>query len=208
MITKCWNFDNCEKPQNKDIKALQPCCSELCENVLKIVERIGDKKALYELLGKFTASSVSQGGNGTVQTTGGGKDRSVSVNANGTPVIAWDPTKTGGSIQLTENNALCFLKEQSYLFRTTIANYGFTSGVHYWEILADSRTENELKIGVSLSNTFDFNSAFCDHAFGYAYYGTLSFIQVSDSSDMAPMLQAQPMARSSKKTEFLVFSST
>jgi hypothetical protein len=45
------------------------------------------------------------------------------------------------------------------------------SGVHYWEIIADSRTENELKIGVTTSKEFDLNSAFCDHAFGFAYYG-------------------------------------
>lgn len=56
--------------------------------------------------------------------------------------IAWDPTKTGGGIQLSEGGVHCFLKEQSYLFRTTIGNQGFTSGVHYWEILADNRTEN------------------------------------------------------------------
>ena len=57
MITKCWNFDNCDKPQNKDMKTLKPCCSELCENVLNLIERFGDKKAMYELLGKFVASS-------------------------------------------------------------------------------------------------------------------------------------------------------
>ena len=45
------------------------------------------------------------------------------------------------------------------------------SGIHYWEIAADNRTENELKIGVTTSREFDLNSAFCDHAFGYAYYG-------------------------------------
>jgi hypothetical protein len=28
------------------------------------------------------------------------------------------------------------------------------SGRHYWEIHADNRTENELKIGVSASNKF------------------------------------------------------
>lgn len=46
-----------------------------------------------------------------------------------------------------------------------------TSGIYYWEIIADNRTENELKIGVSTVRDFDLNSAFCDHPFGYAYYG-------------------------------------
>lgn len=31
-------------------------------------------------------------------------------------------------------------------------------------------TQNEMKIGISLKNTFDYNTAFSDHAFGYAYY--------------------------------------
>ena len=44
-------------------------------------------------------------------------------------------------------------------------------GVHYWEIIADDRTENELKIGISTRKDFNPNSAFCDYEFGYAYYG-------------------------------------
>jgi hypothetical protein len=56
------------------------------------------------------------------------------------------------------------------------------SGIHYWEILADSRTENELKIGVTLSRDFDLNSAFCDHVFGYAYYGLAQLRHNSNAS--------------------------
>lgn len=41
-----------------------------------------------------------------------------------------------------------FLRESAYMFRTVIAKEPFMSGVHYWEIEADNRTENELKIGV------------------------------------------------------------
>jgi hypothetical protein len=64
------------------------------------------------------------------------------------------------------------LKEQSYVFRSAVSNIGFTGGINYWEIIADNRTENELKIGVSTNKDFDINSAFCDHSFGFAYYGT------------------------------------
>lgn len=28
-----------------------------------------------------------------------------------------------------------------------------------------------MKIGVAASNKFEFNTAFCDHKFGFAYYG-------------------------------------
>jgi hypothetical protein len=45
------------------------------------------------------------------------------------------------------------------------------AGVHYWEIIADDRTENELKIGIATKKDFNLNSAFCDFEFGYAYYG-------------------------------------
>ena len=43
--------------------------------------------------------------------------------------------------------------------------------MHYWEIVADSRTEHELKIGVTKATDFNINTAFCDYQFGWAYYG-------------------------------------
>lgn len=70
-----------------------------------------------------------------------------------------------------------FLKEQAYVFRSAVANIGFSSGINYWEIIADVRTENEIKIGITSSRDFDMNSAFCDHVFGWAYYGTILVIQ-------------------------------
>lgn len=44
-------------------------------------------------------------------------------------------------------------------------------GMNYWELVADERTENEMKIGVTTKKEFNMNSAFCDYEFGYAYYG-------------------------------------
>lgn len=76
---------------------------------------------------------------------------------------------------ITENGTICFLKQQSYLFRSSLSKDGLYSGIHYWQIIADNRTENELKIGVSTKKDFDYNSAFCDHPFGFAYYGISSF---------------------------------
>lgn len=69
---------------------------------------------------------------------GGGHIPPVAATTN----LVWDPSKSGGGIAITENGSQCFLKEQAYLFRTTITNAGYTSGAHYWEILADGRTEN------------------------------------------------------------------
>lgn len=92
---------------------------------------------MYEVLNKF-AQSAGKGGNQVVQA--GNNNPNKPVNQGNPSSIHWDPARSGGSIQLTESNNHCFLKEQSYLFRTTITNAGFTSGVHYWEIQADNRT--------------------------------------------------------------------
>jgi E3 ubiquitin-protein ligase NRDP1 len=56
------------------------------------------------------------------------------------------------------------------------------SGINYWEIVADSRTENELKIGVCTSNSINFNSAFCDCPYGWAYYGLAQLRHNSNAS--------------------------
>jgi hypothetical protein len=54
--------------------------------------------------------------------------------------LKWDSTKCGTLITFENNKSLVFLREQSYVFRSVITSYGFTSGIHYWEIVADSRT--------------------------------------------------------------------
>lgn len=70
----------------------------------------------------------------------------------------------------SENRSI-FLKEEQYLFRSVIADKGFTEGIHYWEIIPDARSENELKIGVTKSRDFELKTAFCDYMHGWAYYG-------------------------------------
>lgn len=64
-----------------------------------------------------------------------------------------------------------WLKEAAYMFRSIIVNTPFYGGKHYWEIIADERTENELKIGISTKIDFNYNSAFCDFEYGYCFYG-------------------------------------
>jgi len=77
---------------------------------------------------------------------------------------------------------LVIIKEAAYVFRTAVGATRFNSGLHYWEIIPDSRTENELKIGVTTTLGFDLNTAFCDHVFGYAYYGLGQLRQGSNAS--------------------------
>ena len=45
----------------------------------------------------------------------------------------------------------------------------------------DKRTENELKIGVSVGNAFNMDSAFCDLETGFAYYSLGSLRHGSNS---------------------------
>lgn len=48
-----------------------------------------------------------------------------------------------------------YIKEDEYIFRNLFGSVAFTEGIHYWEIVADARTEHELKIGVSSINTME-----------------------------------------------------
>lgn len=83
----------------------------------------------------------------------------------------WDSSKKGQGIQVFNNGDSLLLSETCYAFRTIIANTPFNSGVHYWEIVADRRTENELKIGITKNLNFNFDTSFSDYNFGWAFYG-------------------------------------
>lgn len=54
-------------------------------------------------------------------------------------------------------------------------------GIHYWELIADPQTENELKIGVVTKKDFPINSSFSDYECGFAYYGIGQLRQNSNS---------------------------
>ena len=63
--------------------------------------------------------------------------------------FCWDPETSSKEISFSPDFRHAFLYEPNYFFRTIIANRPFTGGIHYFEIIADSRTEHELKIGVT-----------------------------------------------------------
>ena len=85
--------------------------------------------------------------------------------------FSWDPDNSSKEITFSSDCRHAFLSENNYLFRTMISNRPFMDGQHYWEIIADARTEHELKIGVTSQSVFSCSNAFCDYEFGYAYYG-------------------------------------
>jgi hypothetical protein len=50
------------------------------------------------------------------------------------------------------------LNETCYAFRSVVANLPFMEGVHYWEIIGDRRTKNELKIGITKNINFNYET--------------------------------------------------
>ena len=63
--------------------------------------------------------------------------------------FCWDPEISSKEIKFSADLRHSFLLESTYLFRTAISSRPFMDGIHYWEIIADARTEHELKIGVT-----------------------------------------------------------
>lgn len=63
--------------------------------------------------------------------------------------FCWDINTLPKEVKMSNDNRSLHLKEDDYLFRTVYANIELREGIHYWEIVADSRSEHELKIGVS-----------------------------------------------------------
>jgi len=63
--------------------------------------------------------------------------------------FTWDPDASSKEISFSSDYRHAFLHETNYYFRTITANRPFFSGIHYFEIIADARTEHELKIGVT-----------------------------------------------------------
>ncbi|CAD8117497.1 unnamed protein product [Paramecium sonneborni] len=171
LRAKCQNHEICKEfLQNEENKF----CSTLCEMTFQLYENMADYRKQYEIIKKIIPKlSTSQ--------------PSIKILSSQTlaldgAVFKWDKNKCGSGITLTSGDTCVFLKESSYIFRTVLGDQGFENGVHYWEIEADSRTENELKIGVCQGNTINLNAAFCDLNQGFAYYGLAQLRNGSNAS--------------------------
>ena len=102
MSIKCWNFDNCEKPMNKDVKSGKPCCSEICNFLISVGEKISDKKAMYDLVGEYYKKVRTNVMIPSYKNIPVGNNQAVSnVNTGGQGSLGWDQGKTGGGIAIT-----------------------------------------------------------------------------------------------------------
>lgn len=59
------------------------------------------------------------------------------------------------SIEISADKRQLYVKEDEYIFRNFFGDVEFNDGIHYWEIVADARTEHELKVGVSAINNIE-----------------------------------------------------
>lgn len=85
--------------------------------------------------------------------------------------FAWDETTLPKEVKISEDNRSLYLQEDDYLFRTVYADIELKEGIHYWEIIADARSEHELKIGVSGQKLMNQKAAFSDYEYGWAFFG-------------------------------------
>ncbi|CAD8170313.1 unnamed protein product [Paramecium octaurelia] len=164
QIPKCSNYDICGNNLGTNEFEKQKVCDQACL-LLSRIKQTKNKQDLYSCLKQYVKERKP-----IIQIQPYGFNIPVVQNQD-YPVFKWDRQRMGAGITSSDGDTKIFLKEQAYMFRTAIATHGFEKGIGYWEIEADEKTENELKIGVSTQRDFNYNTAFCDFEFGWAYYG-------------------------------------
>lgn len=158
QLPKCEFYNQC----NNRVKAgsKNGVCDLVCEFMKKIRDNNGNWKEIYEELKNLDKTAPK------ATLTSSTVDKSAVLDK-----FRWDKTRMGQGIEVSNNDKSVLLKENAYMFRTVISDVPMMSGIHYWELHADPTTENELKIGITTKRDFNYNTAFCDYEFGFAYYG-------------------------------------
>ena len=85
--------------------------------------------------------------------------------------FVWNIETAHPSVMFFAEKRMALLNETEFTYKNIFGSVGFMSGSQYWEIIIDSRTQNELKIGVCKERRKDMVGAFSDNPAGYAYYG-------------------------------------
>jgi len=158
QLPKCEFFELCGG-YLKQGSAQSKVCSNTCQLMKTIKGANGNLLTIYEGI-KYFLQAPTIPSDILIES-----DRISLTN------FKWDANKKGMNIEVSNNQKTIFLKEDSFSFRSILGDQPMLGGIHYWEIHADNRTENELKIGVSLTKDFDLNTSFSDYEFGFAYYG-------------------------------------
>lgn len=125
---KCWNFDLCEGNDLGNKTEDFPCCSVPCALLKPMMDASGNQKKMYEAIKKFFETRMgdlvkkdSSVAVSAVTSTLGSSTKAISVAPQGGISFRWDTTKGGQGIEITEGGQAVFLREQSYVFRTVVA---------------------------------------------------------------------------------------
>jgi E3 ubiquitin-protein ligase NRDP1 len=186
QLPKCCNFEQCGNTIKLEFKD-----KGVCDMACYLLKKIKESKNNYDqmlveikqcLSTSAAASPRSNNGGGSFFGTMNNSNLLCNANALGVTQFKWDTAKCGTGIEIGPDGQAVFLKESAYVFRTVISNNPFMAGCHYWEIVADSRTENELKIGVTTKIDINLNTSFSDYEAGYCFYGLGQLRHYSNSS--------------------------
>ncbi|EGR29925.1 spry domain protein [Ichthyophthirius multifiliis] len=176
---QCLNFQVCKNKENQQFGNKQICSLE-CDLQYQLLQQFNKQEQL-KIISQFLKNQIQKPQNDINQQAFQQIPQKSQIQQQSNIIpqglvqlndqLQWNPNCSGTGIKLYNNNTHCWLQESSYMFRTILADQAFYQGAHYWEIHADDRTENELKIGVSIKKDFNYNSAFCDFEYGFAFYG-------------------------------------
>jgi len=173
QLPRCCNFELCGNIMNDEVK--RQACSPECALIFKLKNANGDVRLMYSELKEYLAPFSETKSKSVNLSLSKSNEETPMMNnsaiSGGVVSFKWDSKFVGTNILLAENGTQAYLKEAGYIFKTVLGDQSFNGGIHYWEIHADPRTENELKIGVSVKKDFEPNTAFCDFDYGFAYYG-------------------------------------
>eukprot|EP00826_Nyctotherus_ovalis_P014400 TRINITY_DN14011_c0_g1_i3.p1 TRINITY_DN14011_c0_g1~~TRINITY_DN14011_c0_g1_i3.p1 ORF type:complete len:382 (+),score=74.46 TRINITY_DN14011_c0_g1_i3:120-1265(+) len=160
-------------------------CSEHCAFVAMYQGQLNGKEnneplsAFYQVIKKIKLGLDDQGM--SVCAVENMRDVTISENciANnfslsplyGMNEFVWDTENSHSLVTISAEKRVALLNDPEFRYRNIFGSKGFMGGSQYWEIIIDSRTQHELKIGVSKTNAKNTSCAFSDLPTGYAYYG-------------------------------------
>ena len=89
-----------------------------------------------------------------------------------TPIeFTWEKMIHSRKLSMSKDRRAVFLCDAEFTYRNIYSSVPFHSGTHYWEIILDSNTQHDMKIGVSKKNDPSIPNCFSDYEHGWGYYG-------------------------------------
>jgi len=187
-IPKCSN-PLCKKPldtakQRRVPKNAGYACSEVCKLVtmfqseLIVTDKLPPIKVFDKFIRELKLDSDSQGlsyhlmeSSYLSEVIASGPSGGMHPALYGMNEFVWDTDNASPSVKFFAEKRVALLNDTAFAYRNIFGSVGFMGGSQYWEIIIDSITQNELKIGVSKVRSKTMEGAFSDREFGYAYYG-------------------------------------